>query len=205
MEYKFTFTSSDRADIKTLLEESSVYSRCDTDVFIENLLEVTQDMEFAVMLRQLLNKATSIDDITVNGTSLSEIVGEFENERLGVLVALPLLYLEKQNEDYKYISRIASKTVYADKAMLKNGEAPTILVKTGIGWFAANDETYEKNVYDEDLFVEAPMWPLMLAEPLLIPHMMIGYPDETQIFINEEEEGERVAVYIPHDAKWGDE
>ena len=197
---EFELTRSDFNYINKILDESSDYDGCNRESFFENLLEVTDDPEFRTVLRQFLNHSAAVNEITVNGHDLSDILEKFDDQRIGLLVTLPLMHLEKYNEDYRHISLFAAETVGADSTMLDSGEPPTILLKTDLGWIAGNDFTQDRT--DEEPFCESAMWQLLLTEPLLIPHMMMDYPDGTQLYIDPDpdtESGRCVKVYLPEE------
>ena len=205
----FDFKRSDIDYIQEILEESSIYSGCDIKNFLDNLAETCVDAEFRTVLRQFLNHAAVVNDIVVRDTSLTSVLEQFEDQRLGVLIALPLLFLEKTDETFTGISALAAQTVIADRLMLANGEPPTALIKSDIGWFAINDHTYEKNIQmndSEEIFKEAALWSILLAEPLLIHQFSIDYPEGTQIFVEDDpDKGKFLRIYIPEEEGGGDE
>lgn len=118
----YRFEADDIRDLTEFLEESFDGTKADPHRFAQDLLAAAeQDPEFRLVLRQWINRSTSYAEISVHGYHLSRMAEVYADRRLGVLIALRLLWLEKTVPALQDICAFMGTACYADRDVLDGG------------------------------------------------------------------------------------
>lgn len=184
------FTPEDRDVLIRFLEPLVAETDIVPELFADNLLETTDDPEFAAVLRQTVNRMNpdAVSDIEVNGWTLHEMLDEYDEEHkvIGICFSLIMLYLEKYDPQYKGFCRFAGMCFYADWRAVEAGDyiASAQFEADGF-WYLFGQHTGILDMTDEEakekIFAVYDAFSILLDYPELIQPLSEDYPADTCI------------------------
>ena len=137
------FSEREKARLLSFLQENLVGTDPRPQEFADFLFKaVNQDSDFYRVLREWFNYSVEYTDIVVNGFSLNQLADFYVDRKIGILVALRLLWQEKNG--LTGICLTVGESCYADKSMMEHQEAVDLAyLNEGVWCFFGKN--YESN------------------------------------------------------------
>lgn len=188
------FSTTDIQEITAFMEEQCEGTQVDAYEFCEGLFEeAEEDAAFCRTIHEWLNGACTFTDFYVNGFSLQKLASVYDDPRVGVLIALHLLRLEKFPE-LRGICAYNALSCLADKRMIDKDVPCGYAELTEEGWYFlgkdlpyAQEDAAAMKVYD--------LWHVLIQNPFFIALLAIDHPVGTRILLKPDESG--YEVFLP--------
>lgn len=188
------FAKEDIEMIQEYLDEQLEGTGIDSCCFTEKLLSAAEkDEEFSTVLHQWINDSSEYDDINVDGYLLSNLAERYDDMRLGVLISLYLLWLEKSQPMLEDICSFADESCYVDPQMLSGARCyQAVLFDEGWCFFSKEPE-----LVPPESLVECELWRIIEQEPLLC--LPISCQPDVGTHLIRRTNKDAFAIYVPID------
>ena len=178
----------------TIIYYSLFQSQVRQDIAVSaKLLRDTGDFESAGMNGESISLSSEYDDINVDGYLLSNLAERYDDMRLGVLISLYLLWLEKSQPMLEDICSFADESCYVDPQMLSGARCyQAVLFDEGWCFFSKEPE-----LVPPESLVECELWRIIEQEPLLC--LPISCQPDVGTHLIRRTNKDAFAIYVPTD------
>lgn len=137
---KRALTAEQRNTIVRFLEDNLAEPHNDPNDFVDILVHAAEeDQRFRTVLTEWIHRKTFFSEIAVNGYSLNDIASVYCNMRLGVLIALRLLWDEAMG--MRDICLCAGQSCIAEETVL-SGTPIELAVLENNGWYLYSGDPF---------------------------------------------------------------
>lgn len=190
-------SEGDRMEIYNFLHFYTGEVKGLTEDMTDTLMEsASEDRDFRCQIRKWLNHTsdTGSYELEVNGFWLSDIINKYRESypdtvRLGILISIYLLWIEKTRKNLHNICFYVDGTCYTDIAVRDGDELCYEAIFLDNGWYFMGKELSLSGKNVEEFTSEYDTWIILRNNPLLFVPLGINWPVGTRLVLDSEKSG----------------